>query len=257
VHGFIALNGDDSMHCLECDKEKKIVARGYCGACYDRKRKNGSLDRKYVIDTGRCSMPGCSNASFAKNLCSLHYARQIHPLMGFWRTFKANNFGYPPEWERFDCFLADVGEKKSVRDKLLRRDQDKPHSKGNSYWHTPGPNERKDYFTPEERSAYVRDWTLKRKFGISSAKYEEIKKSQGGRCAICRGEESFINKRSGVLQELSVDHCHDMMHVRGLLCVRCNRMLGYARDDVGILRSAIDYLEHHNSLVTSDPPPEG
>lgn len=244
------------MHCSNCNRDRKIIARGLCNSCYSLKRRTGELERKYVIDTGRCSSPGCSNASFAKNLCSLHYARQIHPLMGFWRTFKANNFGYPAGWERFDSFLADVGEKKSVRDKLLRRRPDEPHSKENSYWHTPGPNERKDYFTPEQRSAYVRGWTLKRKFGISTETYEEIKKSQDGKCAICRCEESFINKRSGVLQELSVDHCHDMMHVRGLLCVRCNRMLGYARDDIGILRSAIEYLEHHASQVGRDSPPE-
>jgi hypothetical protein len=176
--------------------------------------------------------------------------------MGFWRAFKANNSGYPPEWERFEGFLADVGEKKSPRDKLLRHDPKKPHSKTNSYWHTPGPNERKDYFTPEERSAYIRDWTLKRKFGISSEEYEELKKSQGGKCAICRCEETFINKRSGVLQELSVDHCHTKRHIRGLLCVRCNRMLGYARDSAEILRSAIKYIEFHDSQVTMDGPPE-
>lgn len=244
------------MLCSICGEEKKNKARGVCGACYQRKRQNGSYERKYGIRVGLCTVDGCHEQAFAKSLCSLHYARQMHPLIGMWRTFKRTNEDYPPKWERFDGFLADVGEKKTPKDKLDRRDASRPHSKQNTYWRTPDQNNRKDSFTPEERSVYVRNWTLQRKFGISTETYEEIKKSQDGKCAICRCEESFVNKRSGALQELSVDHCHSKLHVRGLLCVRCNRMIGYARDNAEIMRRAIEYIEFHNSRVTEDSPPE-
>lgn len=244
------------MLCSICGQEKKNKARGVCNACYMRKRTKGTYDRTYGIRIGLCTVDGCNEQAFAKNLCALHYARQMHPLIGMWRTFKRVNEDYPPKWERFDGFLADVGEKNTPKDKLDRYDQSLPHSKENTYWRTPDENKRKDSYTPEERSDYVRNWTLQRKFGISTERYEEIKKSQDGKCAVCKCEESFINKRSGVLQELSVDHCHNMMSVRGLLCVRCNRMLGYARDNLDILQSAMEYLKLHASQVGRDPPPE-
>lgn len=61
---------------------------------------------------------------------------------------------------------------------------------------------------------------------------------QGGRCAICRGECS-TGKR------LSVDHDHDRdgwRSVRGLLCRRCNGLLGRAGDSIEWLQKAIHYL---------------
>jgi hypothetical protein len=39
-----------------------------------------------------------------------------------------------------------------------------------------------------------------------------------------------------------VDHNHKTGAVRGLLCCKCNFILGHADDDVGILRRAISYL---------------
>ena len=39
-----------------------------------------------------------------------------------------------------------------------------------------------------------------------------------------------------------VDHCHDTKKVRGLLCAKCNTLLGMAKDDVSILQNAITYL---------------
>lgn len=53
-------------------------------------------------------------------------------------------------------------------------------------------------------------------------------------CAIC-GDEGV---------KLVVDHCHDTNKVRGLLCYRCNTLLGQARDDISILLSAVIYLSN-------------
>ena len=33
--------------CLECGKNKRIIARGLCGACYPRLKKSGELNSKY------------------------------------------------------------------------------------------------------------------------------------------------------------------------------------------------------------------
>jgi hypothetical protein len=39
-----------------------------------------------------------------------------------------------------------------------------------------------------------------------------------------------------------IDHSHVDDHVRGILCGRCNTLLGMAGDDVEVLEAAIKYL---------------
>lgn len=58
----------------------------------------------------------------------------------------------------------------------------------------------------------------------------------GDACGICGGQSN--NGR-----RLSIDHCHTTNEIRGLLCNRCNLMVGHARDSVEILRAAIAFLE--------------
>jgi hypothetical protein len=86
-------------------------------------------------------------------------------------------------------------------------------------------------------------------YGLSEAGYAALMESQGGVCAICEGVcETGRN--------LAVDHNHaccatDMRLaretcgncVRGLLCRRCNQLLGQVRDSVEILSAAVSYLE--------------
>jgi hypothetical protein len=84
-----------------------------------------------------------------------------------------------------------------------------------------------------------RDAQLKWKYGISKADYNQLLVEQNGLCQVCRKPRS--EKRA-----LAVDHCHATGAIRGLLCDRCNHLLGHARDSVEILRSAIEYLEQHN-----------
>lgn len=45
-----------------------------------------------------------------------------------------------------------------------------------------------------------------------------------------------------------VDHNHQTGLVRGVLCSRCNKVLAFARDNVGTLRSAIKYLQKHSKI---------
>jgi hypothetical protein len=67
--------------------------------------------------------------------------------------------------------------------------------------------------------------------------YRELVDRQGHEtCAIC-GVAPSPGKR------LQVDHDHATDEIRGLLCARCNRMLGQALDAVELLRRGIEYLE--------------
>lgn len=72
-------------------------------------------------------------------------------------------------------------------------------------------------------------------YGITVEQYDGMLEQQGGVCAICK--EACPPGR-----ELAVDHCHSTGRVRGLLCTKCNPMLGFARDDIAVLEAAIAYL---------------
>lgn len=98
---------------------------------------------------------------------------------------------------------------------------------------------RPDPKTEEQRYYLV---TLKQ-YGITYEEYSVVLALQGGLCAICKGDE--IVKRGNKPVRLSVDHDHHTGKVRGLLCQRCNSLLGFAQDDISILRGAIDYLARH------------
>ena len=72
------------------------------------------------------------------------------------------------------------------------------------------------------------------RYGVTKAQYEEILGRQGGVCAICKEPPTKL---------LGVDHCHDSMQVRGLLCDNCNSGIGRLGDNAGRVRRALAYLE--------------
>jgi hypothetical protein len=76
------------------------------------------------------------------------------------------------------------------------------------------------------------------KYNLTLEEVKDLYISQGKKCSICSAEYSSVSVRGG----LHIDHCHSSGKVRGLLCVRCNVLLGLAKDNVKILNSAIDYL---------------
>lgn len=84
-----------------------------------------------------------------------------------------------------------------------------------------------------------------RRFGITADDYLELLEGQDRRCAICGTTEPGSN-----LSSFCVDHDHSCCDgdfscgrcIRGLLCLRCNRVLGFVNDDVMVLQQAIDYL---------------
>ena len=67
-----------------------------------------------------------------------------------------------------------------------------------------------------------------------------MKVNQNGACAIC----GIVSQKP-----LHVDHNHSTGRVRGLLCTRCNSMIGYARDSVTLLQKGIEYLEFNTEGV--------
>lgn len=82
---------------------------------------------------------------------------------------------------------------------------------------------------------------LKSTYGISIEVYQKLLETQQNRCAICvRKIDGNVNSEK---LRAFVDHNHQTGQVRGLLCVHCNSIVGYCREDKSILLQAIQYLK--------------
>ena len=86
---------------------------------------------------------------------------------------------------------------------------------------------------------YSTEGHRKRAYGVTPEMYEAKLKEQGGVCAICRQGPNGDSRQ----KSLAVDHDHAHSHLRDLLCVSCNRLLGQAKDDPDILLEAASYLK--------------
>jgi len=93
---------------------------------------------------------------------------------------------------------------------------------------------RRAAYDPKRR----RDQRLRWNFGISRHEYNWRLAEQAGRCACCGSEEP-----GGRWGTFAVDHDHKTLEVRGLLCFRCNRLLGLAGDSTEVLAAAVSYLQ--------------
>ena len=82
-----------------------------------------------------------------------------------------------------------------------------------AYCKTCCTEKRRDYaFQPSSKSA-LRKRNLKRDFGITIERYEELFALQNGVCAICGKPETRPNS-DGTIRRLAVDHCHVTKKVR-------------------------------------------
>lgn len=77
----------------------------------------------------------------------------------------------------------------------------------------------------------------RRLYGLDPQAYAEMQRRAGGKCEACRTP----------IDRLVIDHCHDTGKVRGLLCDRCNLVLGAVEDNPAILRAAVRYLARHTT----------
>lgn len=83
----------------------------------------------------------------------------------------------------------------------------------------------------------ARKHRLKKQYGLTEDQFNSILHEQGGVCAICKRQSD---------KKLAVDHNHKTMKMRGLLCASCNRGIGYFKENVESLTSAIEYIRLHS-----------
>lgn len=96
---------------------------------------------------------------------------------------------------------------------------------------------------PEKCKKLVRNRILKNRYGLTTEDLEKMLRDQDNKCAIC-GRELFLHGASVDKNKIAcVDHNHETGEVRGLLCDKCNRGLGYFKDNTDYLLSAVSYLK--------------
>ena len=99
------------------------------------------------------------------------------------------------------------------------------------------------------RAEINRNWTLRNVYGLTTEQYQAMFDAQDGRCAICK--VPFIGiKEEPKNQRVHIDHNHETLWVRGLLCGHCNFGIGHFQNDIDKLQAAIEYL------ISSATPPE-
>ena len=82
---------------------------------------------------------------------------------------------------------------------------------------------RRSYYerTKDKHAAWNINTYRKRKYGLTPTAFRALWNTQHGRCAVCR--TPLVLKRGGY----AIDHRHADGRVRGLLCQRCNVLVGH------------------------------
>lgn len=93
------------------------------------------------------------------------------------------------------------------------------------------------YQKTEEGKAMLRKSRVRCNYGINDSQRTMMLEKQNGVCFLCGKKESEFQNRFGI------DHNHITGQIRGLLCLKCNFMIGYANDDINILSKAIEYIK--------------
>jgi hypothetical protein len=95
--------------------------------------------------------------------------------------------------------------------------------------------------------AKIKSRSLFNNYKLTFEELEVLYLSQHGKCKICETYYDSVSKHNG----LHIDHCHHTGKVRGLLCNKCNVLLGMCNDNISLLYKSIDYLKIHNNFLST------
>lgn len=122
----------------------------------------------------------------------------------------------------------------------------------NKQWHIDNKEHIKQYRIDnqkeikEKRKLYksnkkeeIKRYDLKHRYNITLEQYTEFLNKQEGKCAICHNQFKST-------KDTHIDHNHITKKVRGLLCFKCNRGLGYFNDNKNTLNNASKYINDND-----------
>ena len=99
---------------------------------------------------------------------------------------------------------------------------------------------RKD--SPEK----IRDTKLKQAYGVGLEYFEAKLKEQGCVCACCNKNVETVWRGKKVA--MALDHDHETLQPRGILCIKCNRAFGLLEENIEYMQSLIDYKKKYQKL---------
>jgi len=171
---------------------------------------------------------------YAKGLCKTCWRTKYNKKK--WKQHKKS------EQVRYQKWYTDNKEHNRRKSKKRYRENKSKIQKQNKKYYAKNRN---------VRSAYIKSWydttydtRVANRFDIDF-KYSELLQAQNGLCAICQ-QTCSTGKR------LAVDHCHETNMIRGLLCSKCNRGLGYFKDSLELIERAYEYLKNFYKIGNDD-----
>ena len=106
-------------------------------------------------------------------------------------------------------------------------------------WRLDNPERVIAYRKANRRKSYLQE--ARRKYGITPDWFEAQMTEQGAACATCHKPFCWDDKQT----KPHIDHCHASGKARGILCNRCNTVLGLVGDQADLLISLAEYTTCH------------
>jgi hypothetical protein len=106
---------------------------------------------------------------------------------------------------------------------------------------------RHDYFdrhkaaNREKMLTRKNEWQCKHLYGMTIAQRDALLESQGGGCKLCGRTDCHWGK--GFQDVWHIDHVHGTKIVRGILCARCNMLVGQMEKNLMLTLEVIKYLK--------------
>lgn len=113
-------------------------------------------------------------------------------------------------------------------------------------WRESNADRVKEYRAANRQKSYRQE--VVRKYGVPADWFDLQMRKQKGRCMGCKIDLSGTNKQDTP----HVDHCHKSGKVRGILCNRCNSVVGLCEDSTSILQSLTRYLKKCHGTSATD-----
>jgi hypothetical protein len=258
--------------CSVEDCEQRATAKGLCPKHYARLRRHGDVHVSRWEHPAECSVQDCQQPTHAKGLCNRHYrrvarhgdvnaSRQARRAKSARETVLTETRSEVPRWPETERTCRKCGETKPINDFAkgdgghLRRDCKDCKAEQHRQWRARNPEHVREWHrkygeTPERKAAHrdrqrhyyyndpqsQRAKNMRRRgYRIGPDEYDAMLAQQNGVCAIC-GDRC----KSG--RALAVDHDHVTGEVRGLLCMNCNRAIGWLNDDPDLIMRAAEYV---------------
>jgi hypothetical protein len=126
-----------------------------------------------------------------------------------------------------------------VRDKEKKEKYDRKYRKE----HRDAFNQyRKAWRTKDKVQAAMQEYHRYRRYHLTLEQLSKLIRQQKV-CPICG-----VGLKDLELRNVCVDHNHTTGKLRGILCRKCNIVLGMAGDRVDVLKAAVHYLEEGGTL---------